>query len=592
MVQFLKMLLASCLGVFLAMILISLVSMGVIAGLASQAQQPKHRVEANSVLHLTFDDVIPEQTNNIEIQTFDLKNQKVLGLNDIITALQTASKDDNIKGVFMEVDQLNAGFATSSILRDAIADFRNQGKFVITYSKYYTQGAYYVSSVADQVYVNPLGLIDFRGFAAQVPFMKDMLDKVGINMQVYYAGKFKSATEPYRRNDMSPENRLQLREFLDEAYAHYLKDVSESRQLPVSELHRIADGYLGAEPEDAKRLKLVDKVGYRDEVLAELRSRLGLKEDDKIKMVSLSDYFAAKGPKVNLKIKDKVAVIYAEGTIVDGKGDMGMIGDDKYIKVIEKIAKDDKIKAVVLRVNSPGGSAMSSENIWRALTRLKEEGKPLVVSMGDYAASGGYYISCIADSIIAEPNTLTGSIGVFSVLPSMDKLFNDKLGIHFDTVKTGKFATGFSPFYNHSPEEARYLQKRTDQMYETFLRRVSEGRGKSRDEINEIAQGRVWTGRRAMEIGLVDRLGSLDDAIATAARMAKLDEYRTAEYPTVKEPIQQLIEDLMGEEESTVIRKTAIRKEMGEWYPYYTYLQELSASKGMQARLPFVWPFR
>ncbi len=343
MVQFLKMLLASCLGVFLAMILISLVSMGVIAGLASQAQQPKHRVEANSVLHLTFDDVIPEQTNNIEIQTFDLKNQKVLGLNDIITALQTASKDDNIKGVFMEVDQLNAGFATSSILRDAIADFRNQGKFVITYSKYYTQGAYYVSSVADQVYVNPLGLIDFRGFAAQVPFMKDMLDKVGINMQVYYAGKFKSATEPYRRNDMSPENRLQLREFLDEAYAHYLKDVSESRQLPVSELHRIADGYLGAEPEDAKRLKLVDKVGYRDEVLAELRSRLGLKEDDKIKMVSLSDYFAAKGPKVNLKIKDKVAVIYAEGTIVDGKGDMGMIGDDKYIKVIEKIAKDDKI---------------------------------------------------------------------------------------------------------------------------------------------------------------------------------------------------------------------------------------------------------
>ncbi|MBL7792970.1 MAG: signal peptide peptidase SppA [Saprospiraceae bacterium] len=591
MVQFLKMLLASCLGLFLALVLISLIGMGVVAGLV-QSQQPKHHVEANSVLHLTFDDAIPEQTNNIEMQTFDLKNEKVLGLTDIVNALETAAKDDNIKGVFMEVDQLAAGFATSSILRDALADFRSQGKFVLTYSKYYTQGAYYVSSVADQIYINPLGLLDFRGFAAQVPFMKDMLDKVGVKMQVYYAGKFKSATEPYRRNDMSPENRLQLREFLDEAYTLYLEDVAASRQLPLAELRRLADGYLGADPEDALRHKLVDKVGYRDEALADLRGRLGLKEDDKIKMVSLRQYFTAKPPKVDLKIKDKIAVIYAEGSIVDGKGDMGMIGDDKYIKVIEKIAKDDKVKAVVLRVNSPGGSAMSSENIWRALTRLKEEGKPLVVSMGDYAASGGYYIACVADSILAEPNTLTGSIGVFSVLPSMDKLFNDKLGIHFDTVKTGRFATGFSPFYDHSPEEARYLQKRTDQMYETFLKRVSEGRGKSRDEVNEIAQGRVWTGRKAMELGLVDKLGSLDDAIATAAHMAKISEYRPVEYPAVKEPIQQLLEDLLGEEEESTIRKSAIRKEMGEWYPYYAYLQELSASKGMQARVPFIWEYR
>lgn len=587
--QFLKMLLASCLGVFLAMCLLSLVSISIIASLASQAEKPKH-VSPNSVLHLTFENEIPEQTNNLEMQTFDLQNQKILGLSDIVHAIQAAAKDDNIKGILLETEQLGSGFATASTLRDAIADFRSQGKFVISYSKYYTQGAYYMASAADEIHVNPLGLIDFRGFASQMPFFKDMLDKVGIKMQVFYAGKFKSATEPYRRNDMSPENRLQLREFLDDVYGVFLKDISDSRKIEVAELRRIADGYLAGDPAEALRLKMVDGVGYRDEVLAGIRTRLGLKEKDKISFVKLNDYYTANPPKSNFKIKDKIAVIYAEGTILDGKGDPGSIGDEKYVKLIEKIAADEKVKAVVLRVNSPGGSAMSSENIWRALTLLKDTGKPLVVSMGDYAASGGYYIACAADSILAEPNTLTGSIGVFNMLPSVHKLFNDKLGIHFDTVKTGRFATALSPMYDVSEDEARFLQKRTDQMYETFLKRVGDGRKMKRDAVNEIAQGRVWTGQRAIEIGLVDRLGGLEDAITSAAKLADLDEYRTVDYPAVKDPIQQFIEEITGVEETRT--RSAIKSQLGDWYPYYKFLQEIQSSKGMQARLPFMVPFR
>lgn len=589
--QFLKMLLASCLGVFLALCLISLIGIGITTRLATMAAKPA-RVEPNSILHLTFDSTIPEQTNNLEMPIMPFKKDKVLGLNDMLYAIDAAAKDDNIKGIFLEVDQLGMGFATAGTLRSALQQFKDQGKFVISYSKSYTQGAYYMCSMADQIYINPYGLLDFRGFAAQMPFFKDMLDKIGVKMQVFYAGKFKSATEPYRRNDMSPENRLQLREFLDQVYTQFLGSIGKSRNVEVAELKRLADGYLASEPEEALRFHLVDAVGYRDEALSDLRKRLGLEEDEKIKFTKIEDYFESNPPKSNFKTKDKIAILYAEGNIVDGKGEMGNIGDDRYVKAIERIAKDDKIKAVVLRVNSPGGSAMSSENIWRALTLLKEKNIPLVVSMGDYAASGGYYISCIADSIVAESNTLTGSIGVFHVLPNVKSLLDDKLGIHFDSVKTGRFATGFSPMYDLSEEESRYLQKFTDKVYETFLKRVSDGRHMSRDAVNEIAQGRVWTGEKAREIGLVDRLGNLQDAINMAGRMAGIEQYRTVEYPTVKEPLQVLIEELTGQEDETRYRSSALRSQLGEWYPYYKLLDEIRTSNGTQARLPVIVPFK
>ena len=588
--QFFKFLLASCLGIFLAFFLLMGIGGLVIARVAQQAEKPK-AVKPNTVLHLTFDNPIPEQTNNLELDPFDLKNRKIIGLNEMINTLERAKKDDNIKGIFLEVDGLaSVGVTTTAAVREALEDFKSDGKFIIAYSKYYSQGAYYLASAADQVMVNPLGMIDFRGFAAQVPFFKDMLDKVGVEMQVYYAGKFKGASEHYRLNKMSDENRMQIREYLDDIYESFLEDISASRNLSTSQLHQLAAEYVGMDPQAAVNAGLADKVAHREDALNELRGRLGLDGEEKVPMASLEEYNLSNPGSKNYRVKNKIAVIYAEGTIVDGKGAPGSVGDEKYTEYLQQIRRDDNIKAIVLRVNSPGGSAMASENIWKELSLAKAEGKQVVVSMGDYAASGGYYISAMADSIFAEPTTLTGSIGVVLAIPDASELLDDKAGIHFASVKTGPYATGITPFYPLSSGESRLLQKRTDDMYETFLQRVSEGRGMSRDSVHAIAQGRVWTGERALAVGLADRIGGLDQAIASAASLAGLDEYRLTEYPRVKDPFQQLFEQWFGEEN---VRANAILKsELGEYYPYLRFAQELKNSRGLQARLPVLIPFR
>lgn len=587
--QFFKFLLASCLGIFLAFFLLLGISGLVIAGIAKQAEKPKG-ISPNTVLHLTFDKAIPEQTNNLEVDPFDFKSRKTLGLGEILNTLERAKNDDNIKGVFLEVDGLaSGGIATAAVVRDALLDFRQSGKFVIAYSKYYSQGAYYLASSADQIMVNPLGMVDFRGFAAQIPFFKDMLDKIGVEMQVYYAGKFKGASEPYRLNKMSAENRMQIREYLEDVYVDFLKDISATRNLSEKRLRQLANDYTGIDPEAAAKAGLVDKVAHREDAMEEMRSRLGLDANEKIPMATLEEYNQSNPGDKNYRIKNKIAVVYAEGTIVDGKGSPGNIGDEKYTEYIRQIRRDDNIKAIVLRVNSPGGSAMASENIWKELSLAKAEGKQVVVSMGDYAASGGYYISAMADSIFAEPGTLTGSIGVVMAIPDASELLEDKAGIRFDSVKTGAFSTGITPFYPLSPAESRMLQGRTDAMYETFLQRVSEGRKMNRDSVHTIAQGRVWTGERALEIGLVDRIGGLEQAIASAAGLAELDEYRLTEYPRVKDPIQQFIEQWFGEED--VRAKMLLKSELGEYYPYLRFVQELKDSRGLQARLPVWIPF-
>lgn len=586
--QFFKFLFASCLGVVLAILGLSFIGTIMLVQVAANAEKPEP-IQPNSVLHLTFDNPIPEKTNNLEMDPFDLENQKILGLQAIRRSIELAKEDDNIKGIFLDVDGIYAGFATAAVLRDALVDFKESGKFIMAYSKYYTQGAYYLASTADEIHINPLGMIDFRGFAAQVPFFKQMLDKVGVKMQVYYAGKFKSATEPYRRESMSDESRLQIREYIDEMYQLFLTDISETRGISVSELKRLADEYAASDPERALAEKMIDKIGYRDETLEAIRNKLGLDEEDKLELVSLKNYSNSNPWRNTSTAKERIAIIYAEGTILDGKGENGKIGDETYVKLIDKARKDDRVKAVVLRVNSPGGSAMSSENIWRAMSRVKEAGKPVVVSMGDYAASGGYYISCLADSIIAEPNTLTGSIGVFNMIPSAQKLLNDKLGIRFDTVKTGQFSHGITPFYNLSPEEGRIIQKRTDSMYETFLKRVSDGRGMNRDQVHEIAQGRVWTGSKAKEIGLIDALGDLESAVEVAANMSDLEEFRLVEYPKPKEALQEFLERFTGMEDLRT--EAMVKKELGTWYPQYQFLKELQSSNGMQMRLPFLIPF-
>lgn len=587
--QFFKFLFASCLGILLAFGLLFGIGAIVISQIANNANQPKS-VKANTVLHLTLDRPIPEQTNNLDIDPFQFEREDALGLSAMVDAIARAKADDDIKGIFLEADQLNgAGMATASVLRDALVDFKDSGKFVVAYAQYYSQGAYYLASTADSLYINPLGLVDFRGPSAQIPFFKDMLDKVGVNMQVYYAGKFKGATEPYRFNEMSEENRKQIRAYLSDIYEVMLQDLSASRGLSTEELRRLADEFVGIDPVDAQNAGLVDGVEHRDIALDELRERLGLEEDEKVNKISIADYANSNPAEKDYSIKDKIAVIYAEGAIVDGEGNIGTIGDKKYVEYVREARRDEGVKAIVLRVNSPGGSAMASENIWRELTLAKEAGKPVVVSMGDYAASGGYYIAAPADSIFAEPNTLTGSIGVFLLIPDASELLEDKLGIHFDTVKTGDMSVGITPFFPMSPKEQRIMQQRTERMYETFLARVSEGRGMSRDSVHAIAQGRVWTGEAAIDIGLVDDLGGVDRALASAATLAKLDEYRITAYPKVKDPLQQLIEEFLGEE--NVRSEMVVKSELGEWYPYYRHFKQIQDSKGAQARLPFIVPF-
>ena len=588
--QFFKFVLASCLGIFIAMLLLFGVGIMVLAGIASSAEKPV-KVSPNTVLRITLEKPVPEKTNNLEMATFDLKETKVLGLSDILKLIEKAKNDDNIKGILLETDMISTGLSTASVLREAILDFKSSGKFVIAYSDYYSQGAYFMASAADQVFVNPLGGVDFIGFAAEVPFFKNMLDKLGIKAQVYYAGKFKSATEPFRRTNMSDENRLQTRAYLDEIYRIFLDEISRSRGVSVGELRKVADTNFGLNADEAKKFKLVDAIGYRDEALSLIRQKMGLDADDKIRTTTLEDYFKSSPISSGYSGKNKIAVVYAEGTLVDGKGEYGSIGDDRYVKIIEKIRKDDDIKAMVLRVNSPGGSAMSSENIWREMTLLKQAGKPIVVSMGDYAASGGYYIACIGDSIVAEPNTITGSIGVFSLIPSVQRLMNDKIGINFDTVKTAKFAQGLSILYDMSEEEGRMLQVRTDQIYETFLKRVSEGRGMSRDQVHEIAQGRVWTGTKAKQLGLVDELGGLDKALEIAAGMAGLEDYRTTEYPRTKDPIEQLLEEFTNTDTEEVQMQRILKTQLNDWYPYYKMLKEMQDSKGIQARMPHIIKF-
>lgn len=589
MKQFFKFLFASCLGTLIALIVLSLIGIAFVSAIASQAEQVKP-IGANSVLHLKFDQTLPELTNNAEVDPFDLNNQKILGISDITYAIEQAAQDDRIQGIFIEVDMLPAGFASAGVIREALDQFKaKSGKFIIAYSKYYTQGSYYLSSVADEIYVHPVGLVDFRGFAAQIPFLKDMLDKLGVNMQVFYAGKYKSATEPYRRTDMSPENKEQLREYINVFYDKLLNDISVSRNISKSELHRIADNYLAGSVQQAKDLGIVDFIGYRDDALASMRTKMGLEENDKVKAVTLADFYNSHPRQVDLSVKNKIAVVYAEGNIVDGKGSLGAIGDEKYVDIIEDLRKDDKVKAVVLRVNSPGGSAMASESIWHALMRLKAAGKPLVVSMGDYAASGGYYISCPADSIFTQDATLTGSIGVFSVIPSFQRLLNDKLGIHFDSVKTGHFATGIGISNDMDERESRFMQGRTDELYGLFKSRVAEGRGISPDQVEEIAQGRVWTGAKAVDLGLADRVGSLQDAINSAAGLANLEDYRLSSYPVVKEPLVEFLEGLLGQEQ---VRHSYLAKsQLEELYPYYEYLEAVAQTKGAQARLPFLVPF-
>lgn len=587
--QFIKFAFASCLGIFL--FTIAVIGFFAIAGLASGGKS-SFNVKPNSVLELNFDDAIPELTDNLEKDKWQLEPEKTVGLQDIVKTIKHAATDKNIKGILMYPKGGVSGAASTESIRDALKEFKDSGKFIYSYATFYEQNNYYLASTADSVFIHPMGFVDFRGFAASSPFLKEMLDNIGVDMNVFYAGKFKSATEPIRRTNYSEANREQLRVFLGEIYDNVLTNISDTRNISKERIHQAANTLELKNAEIAQRVGFVDRIVYRDQLMDVVKDRLGLEEDEDFKRVSLNSYYSTVEDGMDFSAKDKIVVLYAEGDIVDGKGDAGQIGSSEYVKMIEKLRKDDKVKGIVLRVNSGGGSALSSENIWRELKLAQAAGKKIVVSMGDYAASGGYYIACAADSIFAEPQTLTGSIGVFSIVPNTQKLMNDKIGIRFDTVTTAKHAAAFNIAMEQSTEEKAFFQGFVDRLYERFLKRVGDARGWTRDEAHEVAQGRVWTGTKALELGLVDKLGTMDDAIKSVATLAGLEKYRLVTYPKTEDPIEKLIKEITnpgGDDDDIIVK--AFAKEMKAFGIDYEAIQQIKASKLPQYKMPYKFNF-
>jgi protease IV len=451
----------------------------------------------------------------------------------------------------------------------------------VAYAEVMTNKAFYLVSVADKIYLNPYGVVEFAGLNTELLFLKNMLEKLNIEVQVFYAGKYKSATEPFRYDKMSEPNREQVTAYLNGIYNHYLEKISESRKIPKSTLDSIADNLLIRRSEDALAYKMVDELAYYDVVLEDLKTRTGKKEEDKLSAVNINKYDKAPDSKKEEYKGDKIAVVYAEGDIVDGKGEESNIGSERVSKLIRKVRQDKNVKALVLRVNSPGGSALASEVILREVELTKKK-MPVIVSMGNVAASGGYYISCYADTIVAQPNTITGSIGVFGLIPNMKGFFNNHLGITFDNVKTGKYSdlgTMVKPLTN---EEKYIVQQGVDTIYYKFKSRVAVGRNMSLDEVDSVAQGRVWTGVQAKEIGLVDVLGGMDEAIAIAVYKAGIKDYRIKEYPEKEDPIEKLLKSLTGEAETYFLKI-----KLGDLYPAWKQFESLKNTKGIQARMPF-----
>jgi len=587
MKEFFKFFTASCLGVFAAIALIFLF----FAGFLGSAMSNKPVVPKNTVLELDFSAFIPEKSDNVEISPLDLEAAESIGLDGIKALLKHAATDDKVKGILIKGDAVSGGQATISSIREALTKFKESEKFVYAYADFYTQSGYFLSSVADSIFLNPNGMVDVKGFATLMPFFKDAMDKAGVKANVFYAGNFKSATEPFRREDMSEPNRLQTREFLSEMVDMYKNTVAPARGMTPEDLDVIMTEYKGKTATTSLEAGLVDRITYWDEVETTLRSKLDIKPTKKIKLKSLSEYRDAVTLKQeNSSAKDKIAVLFAEGTISYKTDEKGSVSETKYLKALEKIKNDDNIKALVLRVNSGGGSSITSDMIWRGIENVKAAGKPVVASFGDYAASGGYYIAAGADTIVSSPNCLTGSIGVFMLFPNLSDLATNKLGITFDEVKTHPMAIGPTMVKELNEKEKQLLQEGTNDIYEIFLKRVGEGRGMTRDEVHEIAQGRVWTGKKGQEIGLVDVLGDLEDAIRIAGEMADIETYKLKSYPIIKEdPWAEIVKGLAksGNVQSTLgISETEIAM-MKE----YKEIKNILIDRTPQARLPFIVKF-
>ncbi|PWS28549.1 signal peptide peptidase SppA [Pedobacter yonginense] len=581
--EFFKYLFASMLGFFLSLVIVIVVFVVFIMVAISSIDSDKTTVVGNnSVLFLDLDQAITERTPKNPFGNFPIvggEEKDGIGLSDLLRGIARAKTDDNIKCIYLNVSSPNAGFATMREVRNALIDFKKSGKQIISYSEVYTQGAYYLASASNKVYLNPEGALEFKGFSSELTFFKGTLEKIGVEMQVIRVGNYKSAVEPFILDKMSDYNRKQVTAYVGGLYNTFLTDISDTRKLQKDSLYNVANDYKIREPQDALNFKMIDGLKYKDQILEELKRLSSRSKKENIISVSINDYI--KNNTTTGSGKDKVAVIYANGEITGGEGSDNTIGSERISRAIRKARLDDDIKAIVLRVNSPGGSALASDVIWREIVLTKKV-KPVMASFGDVAASGGYYIGCAADSIFVQPNTITGSIGVFGLIPNFQNLMTNKLGITFDGVKTGKYADIMATNRPMTQGERFIIQNELNRIYSGFVSRVADGRKKSKAYIDSIGGGHVWIGTDAVQIGLADRIGSFNDAIKAAAKKAKLKDYKVVEYPDVIDPLKSLLE-----ESTDKIKTYYTKQELGENYMLYQQMKKVVASSGIQARMPF-----
>lgn len=587
MKDFIKNVLATMVGMFGFFIVMGVIGMMSIIGMIASGNAAQN-VEKNSVFVLNLSGTISEQGSENPLSMFTGDNSLNSGLNDILSSIKKAKANDDIKGIYIEAGALAANYATLQEIRNALADFRKSGKWIVAYGDFYTQGAYYVASVANKVYINPKGIVDWHGIGAQTMFYKDFMAKFGVKWEVVKVGTFKSATETFTEEKMSDANRLQTKTFIDGTWRNVCDAVSKSRGISVDSLNSYADSYLALQAtETLVKAKMVDGMMYGDQVKDAVKKMMKLEKDDDIAQLTLNDMLNVKDEKVE---GSEIAVYYAEGDIVQDPKAATMFGNNNYIasrkvcKDLEDLMNDDDVKAVVVRINSGGGDAYASEQMWHQMSELRKV-KPVVVSMGDYAASGAYYMSAPASWIVAQPNTLTGSIGIFAVIPDFSGLVTSKLGVRFDEVKTNRNSTfGNLMARPFNAEEKAMLQASVNRGYSLFRQRVADGRRLPVESVEKIAQGRVWLATDALNIKLVDQLGGIDDAVKKAAQLAKLKDYYTSDYPAAASWMDNLLNSMSS---SGTYLDEQLRQTLGDFYQPFTMLRSIDKREAIQARIPY-----
>ncbi|UUC46776.1 signal peptide peptidase SppA [Flavobacterium cerinum] len=583
--RFIGNVLATIVGLFVFFMLLffGIVLIGMVFG----GDSDKVKIKDNSVIELDLSKVKQDYGGKFNFTDFNYFEAKNDGVVDVLNAIEAAKSDDKIKGISIVNNTSMIGIAQRKAVRDKLEEFKKSGKFVVAYSNAYSQGEYYMDSVADTLYVNPVGELDFKGLATEILFFKDFQDKTGVKMEVIRHGKYKSAVEPFLENEMSPANREQMTVLLNSIWSTVVDDISKSRKIPVDSLNAIANNLGARTPEMAKAKKLIDKIGYEDEYHNGIRKALKVEKDEEYNKVSILDYARdVANTNADYTTKDRIAIIYAQGEILSGEGDVTYIGEGSMRRSLEDARNDENVKAIVLRIDSPGGSALTSELIWREIELTKKK-KPVIVSMGNLAASGGYYIACNANTIFAEPNTITGSIGVFGTLPNFSPLAK-KIGINAEQVRTHQNASGYSVFEPLDENYKNVVLEGVEHIYNTFVSRVATGRKMTFAQVDSIAQGRVWAGKDAVKIGLVDKLGGLDAAIKHAASVAKIKEYKTETYPEYNKTFEDMLRGLTGGVSMFQSREALIKEQIGEeGYQVIEQIRRAKQQRGVQALMPF-----